>query len=177
MSTIVPRNAGDLRQVLPKFKAWLVQRGAAVIETSNEWELLRFKAKQTAVIYTNKSGRLAFTGGAKIALDAFGRNASWHGSPATPRKKAKKDHSPVYRTLRKRDGNACFFCLCEVSEDDESIEHIVSRVNGGPDHLANFALAHRVCNARAGHLPVMQKIALHVAAHFERAQRAQGVEA
>lgn len=171
MSAIVPRYAADLKVVLPAFKAWLTQRGAAVLDTTNEWEVLRFKGQQTAVIYMDKSGRLSFTGGSKLALDAFKRNATWQGSPATPKPKKKpKGKRHMYSTIRRRDGNTCFFCLDDVSEEDESIEHLVSRVNGGPDHLANFALAHRICNSRAGHLSAMEKIAIHVAAQMKRAQ-------
>lgn len=162
----------DLLPLLPKFKAWLQARGAGLLEPTNEWELLRFKASAyTAVIYTTKKGRLTFTGGAKTALEAFIRKDTWRGAPAT--KRSKKPKGPILQALRKRDGNACFFCLCDVSEEAESIEHLVSVTHQGPNHMANLVLAHSDCNGKAGHLSAVEKIAIHVRAHVAKATGGQ----
>jgi len=64
----------------------------------------------------------------------------------------------MFNALLRRDGNACFYCGEPTGEDDRSLEHLVARAHGGPDHLSNLVLAHRRCNAVAGHLSAMEKI-------------------
>ena len=49
--------------------------------------------------------------------------------------------------LLNRDGHDCYLCHLPL-EPDFQIEHIIPRVHGGTDHLANLALACRSCNAR-----------------------------
>lgn len=167
----IPCTARGLKPRLPKFRAWLEARGASLLVPTNEWELLRFKTgTATAVIYTSKLGGLTFTGESRAALEAFVRNDPWRAAPAT--KRGKKVNGPIYQALRQRDGDACFFCLRDVSEDEESIEHLISVTHQGPDHMGNYVLAHRACNAQAGHLSAMEKIAMHVAAHAAKARAA-----
>lgn len=139
-----------------KFRAWLSERGAQVLEPTNEWEVLRYKTDSgTSIIYTNKKGTLRFTGDSLVAWEAYRIGAPYRAGPVTPRI---NKGSPVLQALRKRDGDKCFYCMQEVSEEDESIEHFVSRTHGGPDHIANMVLAHIPCNALAGALSVMEKI-------------------
>jgi hypothetical protein len=58
-----------------------------------------------------------------------------------------------------------------VDVEDESEEHLVSITHGGPQHISNKFLAHRVCNAKAGHMSAPEKIQLHVEAHLRAVQR------
>src|SRR5690606_9091714 len=67
--------------------------------------------------------------------------------------------------LRRRDGDACFYCGRTVSKADATIEHVLSRTYGGPNHTANLVLAHLGCNAMAGALPVASKIRLREVLH------------
>lgn len=151
---------------LKLFRNWLAQNGAQVLEPTNEWELLRFKAgDETAVIYTNAKGGTTFTGPAGDAWEAFKGSHSWRAAPATKRR---QKSGPVIQAIRARDGDLCLFCLELVAVEDETQEHLVPITAGGPDHIANKFLAHSKCNHDAGHLSAVEKIAIHVRAHIKR---------
>jgi 5-methylcytosine-specific restriction endonuclease McrA len=142
------------------FEGWLLARGAEVLAPTNEWEMLRFRTgRGVSIVYRKGNGSLTFTGEAAVAYDGYrnanGKNASWRGTERTTRR---TKSTPTCLALRQRDGDACFFCHREVSIDDESVEHLVAVTHGGPDHIANMALAHRTCNDAAGHLSLMDKI-------------------
>jgi hypothetical protein len=139
-----------------KFELWLAERGAEVLSPTNEWELLRFKTeKGTGIVYTNKRAELTWMGPAAEAYLAHVGNKSWR---AVPKEQRRRKSSVVCQALRDRDGDDCFFCHLPVAIEEESPEHLVSITHGGPDHIANMALAHRVCNHQAGHLSLMGKI-------------------
>jgi len=151
---------------LESFRQWLSANGAQVLQPTNEWEVARFKAGDlTSVIYKNKAGALSFSGDAEKVLDAFRSGKSWR---AVPRTGKKKKSSPRLAAIRARDGGYCFFCLKPVLNEDESEEHLVPATHGGPNHISNLFLAHRRCNASAGHLSAPEKIAIHVNAILER---------
>ena len=57
-----------------------------------------------------------------------------------------------------RDGSDCFFCLKPMADQDMTIEHLVSRHKGGPDHMDNLVLAHMKCNGLADNRPLVEKI-------------------
>lgn len=156
------RELKDLESNLMPFKAWLIARGAEVLSPTNEWEVVRFRTNEgVSIIYKKKHGALTFTGESFKVWNAYQSNGAWRAAPATKRK---LKSSPTCASLRKRDGNACFYCHQLVEVADESIEHLVAITHGGPDHLANMVLAHRApCNANAGHLSVMEKIRLREA--------------
>jgi hypothetical protein len=150
------------------FCAWLTGAGAEVLEPTSEWELVRFKSGgETSIIYRNAAGGVKYTGAAGAAYKAFTENKTWRALPATRRKKS----SPIIRVIRKRDGDLCFFCQDPVSEEVESAEHLVSVTHGGPNHISNMFLSHRVCNAIAGHLSAPEKIAKHVKAILQKKEK------
>lgn len=144
------------------FRDWLSGCGAQVLEPTNDWELVRFKAgDETSIIYRNKVGGVRYTGLAEPAWRAFSRGLAWRAKPPTIRKKRM---SPMVRTIRARDGDLCFYCQRQVGADSESVEHLVAVTHGGPNHISNLFLAHKDCNAQAGHLSAPEKIRLHVQA-------------
>lgn len=148
-----------------KFKAWLQAHGAQLLQTTSEWEVVRFKSGDTtSIIYQKKSGDLTFTGESLAAWNAFRSNQHWRGAAKTKR----RNNSPVVATLIKRDGDECFFCLGRIPDGFESVEHLVAVTHGGPNHVSNFVLAHRDCNAKAGHLSAAEKIAIRVQAVLAR---------
>lgn len=51
---------------------------------------------------------------------------------------------------------------------DVSIEHLVPKAHGGPTHLSNLFLAHKSCNAKAGHLSASEKLKIRDRAHQEK---------
>ena len=143
-----------------KFEKWLSERGATVLKPTSQWELVRFKCgNETSVIYTNKLGKLSFTGSSQVALDNFKVNGSWRAAKAATRRK--KSISPIVKTLLDRDGDLCFFCMSNLG-GDVTVEHLLSITHGGSNHISNMVLSHRLCNQKAGHLSLMEKINFHV---------------
>jgi hypothetical protein len=157
-----PARADKIRRRLPEFKAWLTANGAQVLEPTNEWEVLRFKANGiTGIFYRNAKEAITSQGGAHEAWVAFSTGAPWRGSMTTKRRYS---GSVIARSLAKRDGDLCFFCQLPTTDENWSVEHLVAATHNGPNHMSNFVLAHRGCNADAGHLSAMEKIRIHVAA-------------
>lgn len=147
-----------------KFLAFISQNGGEVLIPTNEFEVLRFRSGSvTSIIYKKVTGALTFTGDALSAYTAFKEGKSWR---ATPKPKRAKRSSPRMQAIRKRDGDECFYCLLGVSIDDESEEHLVPVTHGGPSHISNLFLAHKLCNQRAGNLSAPEKIRMHVEAHL-----------
>ena len=145
------------------FKNWLSSNGAQILQVTNEYEVLRFKAgDKTSVIYKNESGRkLSFTGQSLEAYEAFTENKSWRAIDKT--KRTGRKPSVTTRTILARDGDLCFFCQ-EKLGDDITLEHLVAVTHGGPHHISNQFLAHVDCNRKAGHLSAVEKINIHMLA-------------
>lgn len=159
-------SAQQMKKKLPAFIEWLRAHGASVLEPTNEWELFRFKGDNgIAVAYSSKRGSVTFVGDAQIAWDAFTYARPFKAY--TPEARRRKPATPIIRTLRKRDGDLCFFCQRLVSVENETQEHLVPFSHGGPNHISNLVLAHKHCNERAGHQDAVSKIRQHVAAIME----------
>lgn len=140
------------------FEAFLTERGAQILQPTNEWEVLRFKTSQgVSIIYRNAKDGLTFTGEAAQAWNGLAKGNNWRGVEAVKRP---QKVSAFVRALLKRDGDGCFYCSLATTEEDRTVEHLVARSHGGPNHLSNLVLAHRRCNEGAGHLSVMEKIRL-----------------
>jgi len=153
---------------LKQFKDFLTARGAEVHEPTNEYELVRFRSgNATSIVYTKKNGIITFFGEAHTAWIAFKSNDSWRAKTVVYKRKT----SSVINTLRKRDGDNCFYCLHAVSGEDESEEHLVPITHGGPDHIANKVLAHKLCNQLAGHLSLAEKIQIHVKSQLKKVEQ------
>jgi hypothetical protein len=149
----------EMNPRLDAFKKWLVARGAELLVTMGEWELLRFKSGDNlCIIYYKKNGEVTFHGKSEEVWKAYLSGSSWRAMPATARRQRS---STEITTLRKRDGDHCFFCMQLVSQEDESVEHLVSLTHNGPQHISNKFLAHKKCNAQANHLSAPEKIAIH----------------
>lgn len=61
-------------------------------------------------------------------------------------------------TLRKRDGDLCFFCLKEMAREEMTREHLLASHAGGSDRNENLVLAHARCNEAVGHLSIAEKV-------------------
>lgn len=146
---------------------FLTQRGAEVLPPTNPYEVLRFRAASGVnVIYRNEGWQITPIGADIVAaIQAFQTGLSWHALPK--RKQRPRPHArrvrQIIRALRQRDGDGCFYCGQPCSEEDESIEHLLSRATEGPDRLENYVLAHRSGNNDAGVLPIMLKIRIREA--------------
>lgn len=140
-------------------EAWLRAQGAEVLAPTNAYEMARFRARGGVhVIYEGRRGITA-NGFAQTALTAYEKGANlWMGLTTKPRGNMAKTRA----ALLERDGNLCFFCCLEMNLEDMTVEHLVGRAKGGPDHQDNLVLAHESCNKSADNLPLIEKIKIHV---------------
>lgn len=152
----MPRYAHDLK--LAAFKAWIVSRGAELLQETNEYEVLRFRSGgSVGIIYRNGAGLLNFQGEAGRAYASFRNGQQWSAGI----EKVKSRKKPiVVRSLLRRDGNECFYCGNPMPDGEESLEHLLPRAHGGSTHISNLTLAHGACNKEAGHLSVVEKVKL-----------------
>lgn len=143
---------------IEEFKQWLQQQGAEVLAPTNQYEVLRIRARgRVHIAYKNKNSLTTWPDFLKECRHVFERGGRMDmGLTATPRTPAAK-----YRAaLLERDGRGCFFCTEEMPNEDMTVEHLVPVHKGGPNHTDNMALAHAKCNAAADNLPLMKKIAI-----------------
>lgn len=61
---------------------------------------------------------------------------------------------PRIQALIDRDGDSCVWCRAEVVPLEATVEHLVPRTRGGPDHLDNLLLACGRCNSARAITPV-----------------------
>lgn len=152
-------NLEKLTKRLPTLKEWLRSKGAEVLEPTNEWEVLRFRADYvTHVVYRNAKDALTINMRTRHIIDCFLGGKAWSAGVGVQRIRYTTD----YRALFKRDGECCFLCRLPLGHD-ATVEHLVPVVHGGPNHLANKALAHAECNSKLGHLSAMEKIRMREA--------------
>ena len=154
---------------IDKFRGWLVAQGAEILQPTNEFEVLRFRARKgTGVIYTSKRG---YSVSGPLVTDAYTcmkEAKPWDGK-GRPTKRAQGSFRK--RQLLDRDGDCCFYCGRELG-DDMTVEHLVAVNQGGPDRLENLVLAHQQCNQEAGSMAVIEKIKLRERMHKEFETRA-----
>ncbi len=149
------------------FQAWLSENGAEVLASTNPYEVVRFRGEAgVSIVYRNDGTRPhKMVGQAADAWAAFCQGRTMRFNPSVPIR-AKAD--PVVRTLLERDGNACFYCTSVFTDiTPPTREHLLSRTHGGPDHIANQALACGPCNRLAGHLSLVEKVKLRDRLRFE----------
>ena len=157
MSHGTPYTAGELKPRQAAFEAFLRGVGAEVQVPTSEYELLRFTANgQTSIVYRRRHNGLTWTGESEQAWRAFCGTKPWRAGKKPGRSKSARR----ILALLRRDGHECFFCGDAIPEGQETEEHLVPLGQGGPTRLANLALAHGSCNAKAGHLPVVAKVRL-----------------
>lgn len=137
------------------FCTWLSQQGAEVLAPTNPYEIARFRARGGVhVVYEGRRG-LSANGFALECWDTFKRGGRlWMGITKKPRNQL------TYRkaALMERDGENCFYCGLALLVDTATIEHLVSRDKGGPDHMDNLVLVHEPCNRLADNLPLIEKL-------------------
>jgi len=147
---------------ITNFKSWLAQNGAEILPKTNEYEAVRFKGKETGVLYN--SGR--FSGDyARAAWDAFTKGKKWDGFPISTGRKA--TYKAEKKKILLRDGCACFYCA-ELMGEDITLEHLVPLTAGGQNNLSNMVLAHEDCNNKMGFKHISEKVAYAVKMRVEK---------
>ena len=137
---------------ISKFENWIIQQGGEILPCTNDYELIRFKGKQTGIIYkSNKVGNI-YTA---RTLGNFLKGEKWGGQPiSTGRENSYRKYK---LRLIERDGRACFYCG-KLMNTDISLEHLIPLTAGGQNNLANMVLAHEKCNQKYGALPISKKV-------------------
>ena len=143
------------------FKAWLTKRGAIVDPPTNVWEVLRVRTCfGLFVVYTNKAGRQTWPDELVDILNSYKAKQDVALSPDL-KSKVKLRH--LIDDLGARDGLWCWFCEIGFLSPDSAaitIEHLVPKAHGGPNHPSNLVLACRDCNGEAGSKSVSEKVAM-----------------
>ena len=136
-----------------KFKTYVEKCGVQFLEPTNEYELIRFNAKNgIGIVYQSRRG-YTLTGSAILAYEFFKRNKRW----VAGYNYQSFERPEVIEKLIERDGDCCFYCASKL-ESDSTVEHILSKAHGGNDNEANLCLVHRQCNRSADCLPITEKI-------------------
>lgn len=146
---------------LKAFRAWLIERGAVVEPPTNPYEILRVQtAEGTFVAYENKLGKETWPEGLAAIREQFITGQMPALSPDL-RGRVRLRH--LIGALAERDGMECWFCsrgFLSLDSREITIEHLVPKAHGGPDHQSNLVLACAPCNRAAGNLPVVEKVKL-----------------
>lgn len=157
-------------EVGEKLRIWAVAGGAENEALTNRYELVRLRVKGgVAIVYRKENGKQTWN---PLALQL--RQAMETGNPFpaglrhVPKVGVSRKNDVAHRTLTERDGAGCFFCFEEVA-DDMTIEHLVPRIHGGPNHISNKFRACSACNIRAGHLSAPEKIRIREVNLLKRA--------
>lgn len=141
------------------FQRWATANGAEV-HTPHEWEVMRIvTASGTHVLYYNRNGRLTWTGDLEQLYVCYKTGNDAELFPTGRRVKSGGLRKRKLKMLIERDGNECFFCGKEFTEENPpSLEELFPRTCGGSTHIANQALACPECNQEAGNLSVVEKV-------------------
>ena len=135
-----------------KFKKWLQDRGCEILPITNQYEAIRWKGKETGVIYT--SGRTSGSY-ATNARKCYKQGLKWDGGPISTGRKT--NYKKQKKKLIERDGSCCFYCGLELGEDI-TLEHLQSLSSGGSNSLGNMVLSHEKCNQEAGNKTIVEKV-------------------
>lgn len=146
------------------FVAWLAYNGAEIGVPTNQYEVVRYLAHAeghrkpvTHIIYAKENGLLTFMPGTR---EHYAQFLGIEGDGALKGKMSRTKRMSFRAQIIARDGKGCWFCGGPTTAASESIEHLVPRAKGGPDNLANFVLAHKLCNHEAADMDLCDKIAL-----------------
>lgn len=149
---------------LDAFRAWLVANGAEIIPSPRRTEVMRAdSALGVIVIDTMRGGRPRGPNHVADLVQAFADGGSLDLKPkarVTPDFQRSPKSLARHAVLAARDGPGCWFCGCDKPL---TIEHLVAKAHGGPNHRSNLVLACSDCNAEAGNLSVAEKVRLREA--------------
>lgn len=136
-----------------KFKLFLVASGATLLEPTNPYEVVRFRTKNgVSVVYEGKRG-YSFTGESAEAFEMMEKKNAWTIIP-----NGLKEKKRALKSLIERDGVGCFFCTTDTTDENISIEHLLSTSNGGNNNMANLVIACKGCNSAVGDMPIIEKM-------------------
>lgn len=141
-------------------KAWAIAGSAENEALTNPYELMRLRVQGgVAIIYRKENGKQTWNDLAKRLRQAFLAGEGFPDELRMARRVKNRPDKPsmTHRTLIERDGQGCFFCF-EEKLGGMTVEHLVARAHGGPNHISNKFRACSPCNSKVGHLSAPEKI-------------------
>ena len=180
MTILPPPRLVDYQKHKAAFEAWLQGNlGAEILSPTNPYEVLRYRRltkstpttheKTVTVLYRKQSGVLTWQPLVETDFRRWMRElailAAEEKGGVTPTKG--KIGNQTFNDVLERDGLNCW--LCDVPADldaapDEphalTMEHILSKVHGGPNNAANLVPCHALCNRFLDSRAVSKKVEL-----------------
>jgi len=160
----LPPSVSAFNKQRKTFEAWLIERGSAVMQPTNPYEVSRFLGVSgECVVYRKANDTIShWANGADKAYRAFLDGTEWRAV-----KRGARDHRTVklILSLAERDGWRCCYCTTTLDVETVTIEHFVPVTSGGNSHMANLSLCCHSCNAEASHMPVRAKIEMALRKH------------
>lgn len=150
------------REKLLKFEKWLIGHGCEILPATNQYEAIRFKGRETGVLYTSGKTSNQFT---RDAIKAFKSGSKWNGKPINVGRKS--SYKKEKAKLLLRDGSNCFLCG-EDLKDDITLEHLIPLSSGGLNQLSNMVLCHEKCNNQVGNMPISKKVQIAIDKRIKR---------
>ena len=141
---------------IPKFKQWLIDRGCEILPPTNEYEILRFKGRQTGVFYSSGKTSNTYSNEAYIA---FKTKKHWNGGIVKTGRQQSYKKEKIH--LLERDGADCFLCGKPLLEDI-TLEHLIALSSGGKNEISNMVLMHEKCNHQVKNIPISDKVKLAI---------------
>lgn len=133
-----------------RFITFLKESGAEILETTNPYEVVRFRTVNgVSVMYKGRRG-FSFTGDAAEAYKKFETKDIWR-----IRTNGQKIKDRIKEDLIERDGKLCFFC---GKDGFMTIEHLLPVADGGNNNMKNLCLACKSCNVSVGNMSIIEKI-------------------
>lgn len=150
------KNTINIDLKVDKFKTFLKESGAVLLDETNEFEAVRFRTENgVSVVYKSRRG-YTFTGESREAFDNFQKGNIWEILGRNKKRKKK-----VRNQLIERDGYHCFYCGIDTFKADNfTVEHVLSIAHGGNNNINNLVVACDPCNKLAADLPIIEKMAI-----------------
>lgn len=157
----LPGSVQDFDKRRAMFEAWLLERGSAIKQVTNPYEVIRFMGADAECIVCRKaSGTIShWANGAMEAYRAFLDGTPWR---ASARGKRDPKRINLVLSLARRDGCACVFCGKPTEIETVTVEHFVPVTAGSTSHMADLSLAHKECNAATSRLSAREKVEMAV---------------
>jgi len=155
------RTVPAIKMHIPEIKTWLQSKGAEILPTTNDFELLRYKGKKVGVIYSTGNVNAEHV---REMLKSFHNNLKWKDAPVST---GRKVYVKQKVKLLERDGDRCFYCGKPVGEDI-TVEHLIPLTSGGTNLLSNMVLAHFKCNQEQGFKPLNEKVQFAIQHRFQQ---------
>lgn len=139
---------------LDGFRAWLLASGAELVEERADREVLRARTRLGMLVIDKiKDGQPIGPDPVLSTLTAAFDNGTTIDLTPAPGKR--RGGAYARKVVALRDGPGCWYC---GGDTILTIEHLVPRAYGGPNHPSNYVLACAPCNHDAGCLSVAEKV-------------------